>query len=266
MREKIMDSLQAGYWDSISDTYQRITRISCLDFHYGPQIPGESALQILPTFEPGMTALELGCGGAQNSVWLAKQGVACTAMDISEAQIANARKIALANAVSIRLQQGRLERFKNFVGDEAFDFVHSSHAMEFVEHPSDIIRDMVSCLKKGGTLMISTVHPLYNGDWICGEYHEDEACEDALGDGLFLKSYFEPPDDIRDEDGEHVISRAHPVSSWFKWLRAAGLDVLSIEEPAAIENAPYTSDDWANHEGELDAIPSTVIFVARLPK
>ncbi len=264
MREKIKDSHQAGYWDSISDSYQRITRISCADFHYGPQIAGESTLQILPKFAQGMTALELGCGGAQNSVWLAKQGVDCTAMDISEAQIANARQIALANGVSIRLQQGKLEDFKKHVGNATFDFVHSSHAMEFVEHPGDIIRDMASCLKKGGTLMISTVHPLYNGDWICGEYEDGEACEDCLSNGLFLKSYFEPPDDIRDEDEQHVISRAHPVSSWFKWLRLAGLEVLAIEEPAAVADPPYTSDDWMEHDGQLDVIPSTLIFVARL--
>ncbi len=266
MREKIQDALQGEYWDSISDAYHHTTRISCSDFHYGPQIPGESGLHLLPEFKPGMTALELGCGGAQNSIWLAQQGVECTAMDISDTQLSHAGELAIKRSVSIRLIQGTLEGFKEHLGEETFDLVHSSHAMEFVEYPADVVRDMVSCLKKGGTLMISTVHPLYNGDWICGEYDEDEACEDALGDGLFLKNYFEPPDDVRDESGVHVVSRAHPVSSWFKWLRAAGLDVLSIEEPAAIENAPYTSDDWANHDGELDAIPSTVIFVARLPK
>lgn len=113
--------------------------------------------------------------------------------------------------------------------------------------------------------MISTVHPLYNGDWIACECEEDGDEAENLGDGLFLTSYFEPPDDIRDEEGQHVVSRAHPVSSWFKWLRAAGLDVVALEEPAAVEKAPYTSDDWADHDGELDEIPSTVIFLARLP-
>ena len=82
-------------------------------------------------------------------------------------------------------------------------------------------------------------------------------------EGQFLVDYFNPPDDIRDESGEHVVSRAYPVSSWFKWLREAGLEVTALEEPAAIADAPYSSDDWAAHGGQLDVIPSTVIFVAK---
>ena len=265
MREKIQDGLQNGYWNSIADDYHRITRISCADFHYGPQIPGESSLHLLPEFTAGMTALELGCGGAQNSIWLAKQGVVCTAMDISSSQLEHAAKLAKKNHTAIEFIRSPLETFQESVGDRKFDFVHSSHAMEFVEEPDAVIRNMVRCLKPGGSLMISTVHPLYNGDWIACECEEDGDEAENLGDGLFLTSYFEPPDDIRDEEGQHVVSRAHPVSSWFKWLRAAGLDVVALEEPAAVEKAPYTSDDWADHDGELDEIPSTVIFLARLP-
>ena len=263
MREPINQGFQGGYWDSISDEYHRITRISCADFHYGPQIPGESSLRILPEFKKGMTALELGCGGAQNSIWLANQGVECTAMDLSEEQISHAKDLARKNGVEIRLLQGSLEAFKASVVDARYDFVHSSHAMEFVADPAAVIRDMVSCLKPGGTLMISTVHPLYNGDWISCEYGEEG--DDTSSDGQFISNYFEPPDDVRDEGGHHVVSRAHAISTWFRWLRAAGLEVTALEEPAAVENAPYTSDAWANHDGQLDTIPSTVIFVARLP-
>ena len=263
MREPINQGFQGSYWDSISDNYHRITRINCADFHYGPQIPGESSLRILPKFKKGMTALELGCGGAQNSIWLAKQGVDCTAMDISEEQLSHARELVGKNGVEIRLLQGSLETFRKHVGDQKFDFVHSSHAMEFVDDPATVIREMASCLKPGGTLMISTVHPIYNGDWISCEYGEEG--DDTAANGQLITSYFEPPDDIRDEDGRHVVSRAHPLSSWFRWLRAAGLEVTAIEEPAAVEDAPYTSDDWTDHDGQLDAIPSTVIFVARRP-
>jgi hypothetical protein len=68
---------------------------------------------------------------------------------------------------------------------------------------------------------------------------------------------------MRDEDGFHVVSRAYPVSAWFDWLTAAGLIVTAIKEPAAIDDAPYSSDDWASHEGQLDVIPSTLILVAK---
>jgi hypothetical protein len=110
--------------------------------------------------------------------------------------------------------------------------------------------------------MLSTVHPVYNGTWFANIV-EDEEGNEYEEFGQFLTNYIEPPDDIRDEDGLHVVSRAHSISNWFDWLTAAGLTITAIKEPAAVEDAPYTSDDWADHEGQLDAIPSTLILVAK---
>ncbi|MGI5869723.1 MAG: class I SAM-dependent methyltransferase [Kiritimatiellia bacterium] len=264
MREEIDIHRQGSYWNALSRRYQSFTKIRCDDFHYGPQIPGESGLRLLPAFEPGMTALELGCGGAQNSVWLAKQGVVCTAMDIAEGQLVHAERLCKAHEVNIRLVKAGFEDFdQHLAPDERFDFVHSSHALEFVQDPAAAVAAMAARLKPGGTLMISTVHPLFNGEWTTFEINDGGFRRPQTVDGLFLRSYFEPPDDIRDEDGQHVVSRAHPVSSWFRWLTDAGLQVTALEEPAAVADAPYSSRDWANHGGQLDAMPSTVIFTAK---
>ena len=96
-----MQSLQRNYWNCLSSKYQRMMRISCDDFHYGPQIPGDSVLRLLPPLQPGMRALELGCGAAQNSIFLARKGLDCTALDISSEQLAHARKLAAAAGVKI---------------------------------------------------------------------------------------------------------------------------------------------------------------------
>jgi len=79
---------QRAYWDALSGEYARITRIRTDDFHYGPQIPGERELRLLPSLGPGSSAFELGCGGGQNSVFLAKKGLDCEALDVSEEQLA----------------------------------------------------------------------------------------------------------------------------------------------------------------------------------
>jgi len=95
-----------------------------------------------------------------------------------------------------------------------------------------------------------------------GEFEDEEGADaGAAGDGLFLPDYFSPPDDVRDDANGHVVSRAWPVSAWFGWFRAAGLEVTALLGPPATPDAPYTSDDWANHGGQLDRIPSTVILV-----
>ena len=260
---------QQRYWDNLSAHYQRVMEISTDDFHYGPQIPGESRLRLLPPLGPGMRALELGCGGGQNSVWLAKSGLSCDAFDISDEQLKHARALASREGVKISFARGELDCWpSHFKGP--YDLIHSSHALEFADDPAGVIARAAGALLPGGTLVISTVHPLYNGDWV-------EGCDEKgnpNGMGLFLRNYFSPPDDIRRKNGRiEVISRAYPVSSWFHWMRNAGLEVVAIEEPAELDETfpdgtkakpPYTNVDWADTEGELAAIPGTLILVARL--
>lgn len=258
--KKLTTADERQYWNAIADHYHRITRINCRDFHYGPQIPGERRLHFLPVFPRGATALELGCGAAQNSIWLAHRGLACTAFDVSESQLNYARKLAKKERVAITFAQASLDDFTRALPrGAAFDFVHTSHAMEFAECPERVIRRMAAVLKPGGTLMVSTVHPLFNGSWVTGMV-EDEAGQ--VYDGQFLTDYFSPPDDIYDDHGGHCISRAYPVSAWFAWLRAAGLEVTTLAEPRAVARAPYTSYDWAHNGGQLDHIPATLICVA----
>jgi len=257
----INDCDSRDYWDALSPAYHRITRISCADFHYGPQIPGEGVLRVLPELAEGAEALELGCGGAQNSVWLAKERkLRCEAFDISEVQLEEAGRIVEREGADVRLFRASLSDFRAKLGSRRrYDFLHSSHAMEFAADPEAVVRDMAAVMRKGAWLMVSTVHPLYNGEWV-----EMEAEGDGTEFGLFLKNYFVPPDDVRDEYGGHVVSRAHPVSAWFGWFRGAGLSVEDLREPAAVCDAPYTSDDWAEAAaGHLSAVPSTVIFLCR---
>ena len=263
-----MSEMQRAYWDGLSARYQRVMEISTDDFHYGPQIPGESRLRLLPPLKPGMRALELGCGGGQNSVWLARQGLVCDAFDISAEQLKHARALARREGVEISFAKGALDRWPaRFMGP--YDLIHSSHALEFADNPAGVIARAARALCPGGTLVVSTVHPLFNGDWVEG--FDDDGGVECMG--LFLRNYFNPPDDIRRKKGRiEVISRAYPVSSWFRWMRDAGLEVVAIEEPAELNETlpdgtkakpPYTNVDWADNEGELAAIPGTLICVAR---
>lgn len=266
-RQKTIPRLQRDYWDALSDEYARITRISDDDFHYGPQIPGESELRILPAFPAGAASLELGCGGGQNSVFLARRGLKCTAMDISERQLARARARAAARGLEIDFKLAALETFESALRpDQQFDFVHSSHALEFVDDPAPVVRRMAARTKPGGFVVVSTVNPLFNGEWITGTFEGENAPEDAQETpGMFLTSYFRPPDDVRDDAFGHAVSRAWPVSSWFGWFAQAGLRVTALLEPPATTRAPYTSDDWADHGGELDEFPSTLVIAGAKP-
>ena len=257
-----MIALQRTYWNRLATEYHAITRISLTDFHYGPQIPGERKLKILPALKRGQSALELGCGGAQNSLILAKRGLRCTAMDISKEQIAYAASLAGRHNVKINFIVSPLETFHTRITG-TFDFIHSSHAFEFVKNPAAILRRIARFLKPGAHLMLSTVHPLYQGEWIdlASPKGKDES-------GLFIPTYFSPPDDIRHtpKGNVDVISRAYPVSFWTEALHAAGLTLTRLLEPPSIppsQHPPYTSDDWADDMDHLRAVPTTLILLAQ---
>ena len=60
------DEGSARYWDDLAEVYQKETRISTTDFHYGPLLPGDSTLQLLPSIGKNdpkhFQALEIGSG------------------------------------------------------------------------------------------------------------------------------------------------------------------------------------------------------------
>lgn len=246
-----------AYWNATADSYAERVTIRTDDFHYGPLIPGDRELGLLPALQPGQRALELGCGAAQNSVYLTRAGaLACTAWDGAPRLLSRARKLCCDAGVEVTLEQVDLDALPT-KEMPPFDLIHSVHALQFVSDPVAVLQWAAAHLAPTGHLVIATHHPLFAGEWL---ELDDE------GMGLFLSDYFEPVEDARDTDHGRVASRAYPISQWFNWLSNAGLVVELLAEPrpaAPPETAPYVSDDWLALAGQLRHIPATLILVAR---
>ncbi|MBR5837257.1 MAG: methyltransferase domain-containing protein, partial [Victivallales bacterium] len=251
------------YWNEIADAYQAETVISTDDFHYGPLIAGDSALKLLPEALQGLDCLEVGCGGAQNSIYLAKHGAECTAVDISAKQLQFARRLAKRADVDIRFIHADMEALP-LDDDEQFDLVHSCHAIAFAADQRKAIHALAERVKAGGMLIISTVHPLSGGEWVD---LEDE-------DGLLLKDYFRPTAETRElADGGEAVSRAYPIGVMTDWIRETGLVLERILEPecdipqsgSLKGSVPYWSSVWEEHAVELARTPYTIIYIARRP-
>ncbi|MBN2452254.1 MAG: class I SAM-dependent methyltransferase [Lentisphaeria bacterium] len=260
-----MNRRSREYWDAIAVAYQRRTVISCADFHYGPLIPGDGELGLLPALKPGCRCLELGCGGAQNSICLASRGARCTAVDLSGGQLAAGRAAARRHGVSIAFVQGDLDRLPLSL-EPRFDLVHSAYALPFVACPESCLAAMARLLRPGGVLLFSTAHPVAAGEWL---EVEGEA-------GMFLVDYFAPPGDRRRKGTGEEVCRAVPVGVVFEWLVAAGLRVDRLLEPRALPVAgmteaeirrrvPYWSRDWLGAAEELSRVPAVAIFRASKP-
>lgn len=264
-----MSQRSASYWDGISDRYHTETRISCADFHYGPLLPGERELGFLPADTRGMRCLELGCGGAQNSIWLARNGADCTAVDISSRQLAVASRLARGEGVCLHLVRADLDGLP-FLLRGAFDLVHSSYALPFVDDPGGVVRVAAAVLRPGGRLLLSTAHPVFAGEWL----QVDDAEE-----GMFLPDYFHPPLDQRQlaETGARDRCRAVPLSTVFGWIVDSGLIVTRFAEPRALPipdmdeaevmaRVPYESSAWRELHGQLARVPAVAVFLAVKPR
>ena len=255
------DQSSARYWDDLAALYQKETRISTGDFHYGPLLPGDSALRLLPAIVNSFQSLEIGCGAGQNSIFLAKQGAHCTALDISEEQLAHGRKLAAAENADVDFRRVSMDAMD---GLGLFDLVHSTYALPFSADPAKVIADAAAMLKPGGIFLLTTGHPLYAGEWL--DIGDGE-------DGVFIPDYFRPEPDVRMSMDDKTMSAAHywPISSIAEWIHSSGLVIDRLIEPAPMPipdmseeeiraNVPYESADWRALYPQLARIPVVLIL------
>ena len=234
-----------------------MTYISTSDFHYGPMIPGDRKLKLLPEKLEGLKCLELGCGAAQNSIYLAKKGAKCTAFDIAEMQLAMALELMREEKVEVNLHRFSMDgKWTSIKGP--FGLIHSSFGLPFSQHPKSVVNHAASLLKRGGTLIFSLEHPVAASERIL--------MDEELG--VFLNDYFHPLPKIRvDENNEEIIrSCTYPIGTMTKWITDAGLKIEKIVEPKAqfsnLDKIPYVSDAWIEELSGLENVPPVVIFVA----
>ncbi|OGV51026.1 MAG: hypothetical protein A2X49_04540 [Lentisphaerae bacterium GWF2_52_8] len=256
-----------AYWDTIAGKYQAAVHISLDDFHYGPMIPGDSTLKLLPEELSGLLCLELGCGAAQNSLFLAKQGAQCSALDISSRQLEHASSLCQEQGVKIDLRCGAMEDAGEIFPRGHFDLVHSSYALGFSEMPEKVLADAGDLLVPKGVLLFSVGHPLFAGKW-----HNSK-------EGIFLFDYFAPIPDTRcDSSGAELVSYDYlPVSSTLTAVLDAGLLIEAVLEPQApflkkldlrsaeAAKLPYFSKGWLDYYEQLRHVPGVLIVKARKP-
>lgn len=255
----------AKYWDALTEDYQNATRISLNAFHLGPLLPSANELGILPSPLEGLRCLELGCGGGQNSIVLAKSGARCTGIDLSENMLAWGRLLSEKEDVDVDFIHASMDALPAFA--DGFDIIHSAYGLPFSADPSTVVQRCSALLKPGGLLIVSLGHPVYAGEWL--DLDEGEQ-------GIFLKDYFHPLEDERADEAGEAVARAYPLSTVCDWLYRAGLKIERLLEPAAApvhtmspreieRDVPYYSEGWAEQVNELMKFPIVLVVVATKP-
>jgi ubiquinone/menaquinone biosynthesis C-methylase UbiE len=146
-------------WDIISAHYQASRRISTDDVHYGPLAPGEQELGLLGDVA-GKRVVEIGCGGGQNAIALARWGATCTGVDPSAAQLAHARRLAREQGVDVRFVAGFAEELGD-LADGGFDIALSSFAFDYVVDLQRAYREAWRVLRPGGLFVFCHSHPWF---------------------------------------------------------------------------------------------------------
>lgn len=257
--DDIKRSIRAG-WDAVSDSYQSETRLSLEDVHYAPFSPGERELGLLGDVR-GESVLELACGSAQNSIALAKWGARVTGLDISSRQLNRAKELVAGEGVDVDLVRGDMERLWMF-RDGSFDIVLSSFGWEFVPDLPACLEECGRVLRRGGLLVVATVHPLSAFEW-----DEDEKA-------VIVTDYFNLPVETWGEDDDDQKPRAvtifHTIEEMFELLTGAGFSVERLLEPCpypeeqeARGDAPYSGPYWHGHEERFSRVPFAIVYVAR---
>lgn len=233
-------------WDQFADDYQAKAAITTEAAHYGPDIATEADLRLLGDLK-GKRVLDLGCGAAQSSIAFARAGAAVVGVDLSEAQLAHARRLCEENEVKVELRHGDMADLA-FLRPASIDVAFSAFAFQYVEDLNRVFRQVHRVLRVGAPLVFSLPHPAY--------FVIDDS---SATPPRLERSYFDRnPEDFQWE-GVAFTAYHHTFADLYMGLARASYRVDLILEPDPIPGAPRS---WFWHDA-MDWLPRTLIIRAR---
>lgn len=198
----------------------------------------EAELGLLPADMTGLDAIELGCGTAYVSAWLARRGARPVGIDNSPEQLATARRLQTAHGLGFPLHLGDAEATP--FADHSFDFAISEYGAAIWCDPHRWIPEAARLLRPGGQLVF-----LCNSNLMMLAMPEadNEAATAHLRRPQRGMHRFEWP-----EPSGVQFSVSH--GDWIRLLRGNGFEVEDLIEiyPQAGATTPYPFVDqaWAS--------------------
>ena len=145
-------------WNRQASRYQAAADFSYNEVDYGDtDLPTEKELRLIGDVR-GKRVLELGCGGANCGISLAKQGAIVTCADISKEQISFAKEKAKKENVDIQFVVSPMEKV---VYNNEFDIVISMAAMMYVKDIESVFSNVSKSLKENGVFVFSLNDPIF---------------------------------------------------------------------------------------------------------
>ena len=211
----------------------------------------DAELGVLPASVAGLDVVELGCGTAYLSAWLARLGARPVGIDNSPAQLETARRMQQEFGLDFPLYLGNAEQTP--FPDASFDLAISEYGASIWCDPYKWIPEAARILRPGGRLVF-----LVNGTllMLCTPI---DAVEDTPATERLERPYFglhrvEWPDN-------ESVNFYLGYGDWIRLLRANGFEVEDLIEVRAPEGGtplfPIVTPEWAQRW------PSEEIWKAR---
>lgn len=198
----------------------------------------ESDLKMLPDDLAGQDAIELGCGTAYVSAWLARRGARVVGIDNSAAQLATARRLQQQYGLEFPLLHGNAEAVP--YPDASFDFAISEYGACLWADPQRWVPEAARLLRPGGRLVFLTNSHLIA---LCTPEEDGVAATNQLVRAAFGLYRIEWPNAL---EVEFHLSHG----DWIRLLRRSGFEIEDLIEVRPPETAtrtryPFVTLEWA---------------------
>lgn len=209
----------------------------------------ESAVGAVPQVA-GKDVVELGCGTAYWSAWLARRGARMVAVDLTPSQLEIARLLQAEHGLEFPLLEANAEDVP--LADESFDVAFSEYGASIWCDPYRWIPEAARLLRPGGELVFLR-NSVIGG--LCTPHDEDGKLGRGHVRDYFGMCEFEWPDGTVD----FTLNYGDTI----RLLRASGFELETMVEPQAPADAEthpvydYVTADWAQQW------PTEEIWVAR---
>ncbi|MHA2210863.1 MAG: class I SAM-dependent methyltransferase [Candidatus Thorarchaeota archaeon] len=260
-------------WNKLSDHYQAAQIISLENIHYNPYGPGERELGIIGDVT-GLDLLEVGCGGGQNSIVMAKWGAkSVVGLDQSEKQLEYARRLAESVGVDVEFIQSDMQDM-SILEASSFDLIVSMHAMNYASDIQQVFNECSRLLKLSGRFVTCMSHPIW---LVFGEAME-------LNDFSKIVNYYKDDREIwdwEDYDGKSIAtfeSTGWRLGQIINGLISAEFRIEGISEPKGytreeietvpLESMPYreSKDPYYPFVDANQIFPNSIIVSAKKEK
>ncbi len=234
MTERLHVHVNRLLWNQDADDYQRRNAPQIRqqaftgDLAWGLWAIPESQLGVLGEVA-GKDVLELGCGGGQWSMALARRGARPVGLDLSERQLGHASRLQQEAGIRFPLVQGDAERVP--LREARFDIVFADHGAFSFADPYRTVPEAARLLRRGGLLAFNHISPIYQ---IAAPVDAEHASDRLVYDYFGLH---------RIEVPGSTVEFDLPYGAWIRLFRDCGLVVEDLIEPRPGPEAASTYRD-----------------------